>query len=395
MTGRVLSRRSALAGLTAGAAAVAGGICAEDLLGGSGPRPVAAMLDDLVGSYDFNQGWLFGGPYVKGAESPGHDDSGYARVTLPHTVTDLSWACWDYRTWERTWIYRKHFDSAFAAGSRVLVTFERGHDERHRRAQRPGGGHARRRLPALDGRAHRPAQATRQRARRHRGRPLARRPAGRPARRAADHGLPAAGLHLPGRTARGGSRHLPGGRLRPSAERARSRPHCPGHGERPGGHRPQGRGRGRHRRPARRRPHAGHRPDDAAHRPAGHARRRAHHRRDWPGELLVAGAAEAVHGPHDPDLRRGLRCASPAGRHAHDRHQDRLSRGRLPPGRLLPQRQPAGDLRPQPAPAVPLPRHGGPGPAPAQGRGDPQERAQRQHGPLLALPAVAALPGRL
>ena len=70
MTGRVLSRRSALAGLTAGAAAVAGGICAEDLLGGSGPRPVAAMLDDLAGSYDFNQGWLFGGPYVKGAESP-------------------------------------------------------------------------------------------------------------------------------------------------------------------------------------------------------------------------------------------------------------------------------------------------------------------------------------
>ena len=124
MTGRVLSRRSALAGLTAGAAAVAGGSCAEDLLRGSGPRPVAAMLDDLVGSYDFNQGWLFGGPYVKGAESPGHDDSGYARVTLPHTVTDLSWTGWDYRTWERTWIYRKHFDSAFTAGSRVLVTFD-------------------------------------------------------------------------------------------------------------------------------------------------------------------------------------------------------------------------------------------------------------------------------
>jgi beta-galactosidase len=124
MTGRALSRRSALAGLTAGAAAVAGGICAKDLLGGSGPRPVAAMLDDLVGSYDFNQGWLFGGPYVKGAELPRHDDSGYARVTLPHTVTDLSWTGWDYRTWERTWIYRKHFDSAFAVGTRVLVTFD-------------------------------------------------------------------------------------------------------------------------------------------------------------------------------------------------------------------------------------------------------------------------------
>ena len=63
-------------------------------------------------SYDFNQGWLFGGPYASGAETPGHDDSGYARVTLPHTVTDLSWTGWDYRAWERTWIYRKHFDGA-------------------------------------------------------------------------------------------------------------------------------------------------------------------------------------------------------------------------------------------------------------------------------------------
>jgi beta-galactosidase len=116
VTGRVLSRRAALAGLAAGAAAVAGGVAAEELRGGSAPRPVAAMLGDLVGSYDFNQGWLFGGPYVTGAESPGHDDSGYARVTLPHTVTDLSWTGWDYRAWERTWIYRKHFDSAFVAG---------------------------------------------------------------------------------------------------------------------------------------------------------------------------------------------------------------------------------------------------------------------------------------
>lgn len=124
MTGRVLSRRAALAGLAAGAAAVAGGIAAEERRGGSGPRPAAAMLDDLAGSYDFNQGWLFGGPYVTGAESPGHDDSGYARVTLPHTVTELSWTGWDYRAWERTWIYRKHFDSAFVAGSRVLVTFD-------------------------------------------------------------------------------------------------------------------------------------------------------------------------------------------------------------------------------------------------------------------------------
>ena len=124
MTGRALSRRAALAGLTVGAAALAGGIAAGELRRGPAPHPVAAKLDDLVGTYDFNQGWLFGGPYVTGAELPGHDDRRYAPVTLPHTVTDLSWTGWDYRTWERTWIYRKHFDAAFAAGSRVLVTFD-------------------------------------------------------------------------------------------------------------------------------------------------------------------------------------------------------------------------------------------------------------------------------
>ena len=59
--------------------------------------------------YDFNQGWLFGGAYVAGAEQPGYPDGGFARVTLPHTVTPLSWGSWDHTTWENVWIYRKHF----------------------------------------------------------------------------------------------------------------------------------------------------------------------------------------------------------------------------------------------------------------------------------------------
>ena len=74
--------------------------------------------------YDFNRHWLFGGQYVRGAELPGHDDKGFARVTLPHTVTRLSWADWDYAGWQRVWIYRKHFDGAAVAGGRVLLTFD-------------------------------------------------------------------------------------------------------------------------------------------------------------------------------------------------------------------------------------------------------------------------------
>jgi beta-galactosidase len=124
MIGRVISRRSALAGLGAGIMAVAGGIAGEELVSSPSPQPAAQVPGHRAESYDFNQGWLFGGPYAGGAELPGYDDSRYTPVTLPHTVTDLSWADWDYRAWERTWIYRKHFDGAPPAGSRVLVTFD-------------------------------------------------------------------------------------------------------------------------------------------------------------------------------------------------------------------------------------------------------------------------------
>jgi len=101
------------AGAVPGAAAAAAGVAADAAAGAQGAR-----------GYDFNQGWLFGGRYVKGAELPGHDDKGFTRVTLPHTVTRLSWADWDYAAWEHVWIYRKHFAGAAVAGGRVLVTFD-------------------------------------------------------------------------------------------------------------------------------------------------------------------------------------------------------------------------------------------------------------------------------
>ncbi len=43
-----------------------------------------------MGAVSFNRGWLFG-PASAGCELPGFDDSGLAAVTLPHTVTPLSW----------------------------------------------------------------------------------------------------------------------------------------------------------------------------------------------------------------------------------------------------------------------------------------------------------------
>jgi beta-galactosidase len=123
-----VSRRSLLLGGVLGAAAAALGtslaLLARQHPGGerpkaAGPRPVREAR-----SYDFSQRWLFGGRYVEGAEQPGYDDGGFENVTLPHTVTSLSWDNWDYASWEDVWIYRKHFAGAAIAGGRVLVTFD-------------------------------------------------------------------------------------------------------------------------------------------------------------------------------------------------------------------------------------------------------------------------------
>ena len=75
-------------------------------------------------TFDFNQGWRFGGRYVRGAEKPKHSDAHYARVTLPHTVTPLSWGNWDPSLWEHVWIYRKHFAGSAVRRGRVLLDFD-------------------------------------------------------------------------------------------------------------------------------------------------------------------------------------------------------------------------------------------------------------------------------
>ncbi len=123
-----VSRRSLLLGGVLGAAAAALGtslaLFARQHSGAgrpqaAGPRPVREAR-----SYDFSQRWLFGGRHVEGAEQPGYDDGGFENVTLPHTVTSLSWDNWDPASWEDVWIYRKHFAGAAVMGGRVLVTFD-------------------------------------------------------------------------------------------------------------------------------------------------------------------------------------------------------------------------------------------------------------------------------
>jgi beta-galactosidase len=87
-------------------------------------RTGAAAAPKAYASYDFNQGWLFGGRYVAGSAARRFDDSSFAKVTLPHTVTPLSWGNWDPSAWEDVWIYRKHFRPPAGRGDRVFVDFD-------------------------------------------------------------------------------------------------------------------------------------------------------------------------------------------------------------------------------------------------------------------------------
>ena len=119
---RPVSRRSLLLGGALGGAAAALGT--ESALLTRRHSPAGRWAVRGARSYDFGQGWLFGGRYVAGAEQPGYDDGGFETVTLPHTVAGLSWDGWDCAAWEGVWIYRKHFDGAAVAGGRVLVTFD-------------------------------------------------------------------------------------------------------------------------------------------------------------------------------------------------------------------------------------------------------------------------------
>jgi beta-galactosidase len=74
--------------------------------------------------YDFNRGWLFGGEYVAQSETPGFDDSRFTEVTLPHTVTNLSWGDWKPESWQKKWIYRKRFDTSSLPPGRVFIDFD-------------------------------------------------------------------------------------------------------------------------------------------------------------------------------------------------------------------------------------------------------------------------------
>jgi beta-galactosidase len=120
--GRAVSRRLFLRSAAGGAA----GITGWSMLSASGPAATAAENGSMAASEtgaaakiaSFAAGWRFG-PATAGSDQPGFDDSALATVTLPHTAAPLSWQGWDPATWERVWVYRKHFDAPAGLGANI------------------------------------------------------------------------------------------------------------------------------------------------------------------------------------------------------------------------------------------------------------------------------------
>jgi beta-galactosidase len=66
---------------------------------------------------------------MAGSENSSYDDSSFAPVTVPHTVTPLSWRNWNDRAWQQMWIYRRHFQGSQLVnprgpGNRIMVDFD-------------------------------------------------------------------------------------------------------------------------------------------------------------------------------------------------------------------------------------------------------------------------------
>ena len=85
--------------------------------------PKIAPIPSVTATYDFNQGWRFGGVYRAGSQNPGYNDAAFSPVNLPHTVVPLSWGDWNPADWEQLWIYRKRFSADTLLGGRVFLDF--------------------------------------------------------------------------------------------------------------------------------------------------------------------------------------------------------------------------------------------------------------------------------
>ena len=113
-----VTRRKFIRTCAAGSAALA----TSSLWGLAGPGKVSRTGPSQL-LFALDQDWLFGGRL--GSKEPPFDDSAFAKITLPHCVTQLSWQDWDPASWQDIWLYRRRFSLPQEfANRRVFVKFE-------------------------------------------------------------------------------------------------------------------------------------------------------------------------------------------------------------------------------------------------------------------------------
>ena len=75
-------------------------------------------------TYSLNRNWRYGGKTRPGVTDPAFDDSGWERITLPHSNVRLPWHSFDDRDYEFVSVYRRRFSTPGSwAGKRVFLDF--------------------------------------------------------------------------------------------------------------------------------------------------------------------------------------------------------------------------------------------------------------------------------
>ena len=75
--------------------------------------------------YPMNRNWRFSAKRFENDTAPGFDDSGFERVTIPHTNLRLPWHSFDEKSYQFVSIYRRHFRMPRETEGRyVFVDFE-------------------------------------------------------------------------------------------------------------------------------------------------------------------------------------------------------------------------------------------------------------------------------
>src|SRR5437773_1502076 len=122
ITSKEISRRNFVQNCVLSASALA----AMPILGCRGVIGKSVPANGLASrTLPLDQHWLFGGKLNPEALLPQFNDSAFAKITLPHCATRLSWQNWAWEDWQEVWCYRRHFTLPEQfKGRRVFLEFD-------------------------------------------------------------------------------------------------------------------------------------------------------------------------------------------------------------------------------------------------------------------------------